>query len=107
MTLGPGPELYWLNMLNICINHKDVAILVNQHVTRNKVPYLIRSIRETPLLGSLLETESGHIGVYHNLCGRMSISNARLGNDWLNRAAIKAGKTNIATSQAAELANKI
>ena len=80
-------------MLNLCINHKDVAILVNQHVTRNKVPYLIRSIRETPLLGSLLETKSCHVGVYHNLCGRMGIGNAWLGNDWLNRAAIKAGKT--------------
>ena len=79
--------------LNLCINHKDVAILVNQHVARDKVPYLIRSIRETPLLGSLLETKSCHIGVYHNLSGRMGISNARLGDDWLNCATIKAGKT--------------
>jgi hypothetical protein len=27
-------------------------------------------------LGSLLETESCHVGVYHNLCGRMGIGNA-------------------------------
>ncbi len=80
-------------MLNLCINHKDVAILVNQHVTRNKVPYLIGTIRETPFLGSLLKTESGHVGIYHNLCGWTGIGNAWLDNDWLNRAAIKASKT--------------
>ena len=80
-------------MFDFCINHKDVAILVNQYVTRDKVPYLIGTIRESSFLGILLKTKSCHVGIYHNLCGRMGIGNARLGDDWLNRAAVKASKT--------------
>jgi len=81
-----------MSMPNLSINHKDVALGIDKDIARNKIPYFIRSIRETPFLGVFLKTESCHIGVNHHLSGWMSISNSWLNNNWLDGTTIEACK---------------
>ena len=80
-------------MLYLGIYHKDITIVVNQDIARNKVPDLVFSISESSFCGSLPKAESSHVGVNHNLRGRMGISNAWLSDDWLYGATIEACKT--------------
>ena len=80
-------------MLNLCINHKDVAILVNQHVARDKVPYLVDVVGIASFCRSLLKTQRCHIGINHYLGSRMGISDSWLDNNRLDGTTIEAGKS--------------
>ncbi len=51
------------NVLDFCIDHKDVAIAVNKNIARNDIPDKVTAVGETSLAIHFLETESGHVGV--------------------------------------------
>ena len=78
--------------LNLCINNKDVAFVVNKDITRNEIPNLVLAVCKTAILIGLFKTKGCHIGVNLNLCGRMGISDSWLDNDRLDGATIKACK---------------
>jgi len=77
---------------NFRIDHKDVAIAVNKDVAGNQVPDEETAVGETTLAVRFLETEGGHVGVNHNLCGRGCVGYANLTENGLHGAAIEACK---------------
>ena len=79
-------------MLYFCIYYKDISFIVNQDIAGEKIPYLVCPVGKSSLSCGLLEAESCHIGVNHDLSGRTSICNSWLDNDWLYSSAIKPGK---------------
>ena len=74
------------------INHKDVAFIVNEYVTRNKVPYLMSVVPESPDLTGFLKPQGSHIGINHYLCGRMGIGYTRLNDNRLDSTSVESGK---------------
>ena len=64
--------------LDFCINYKDVAIAVNKDITGNQVPDEETAVGEATLTVRFLETEGGHVGVNHNLCGGGGVGYANL-----------------------------
>ena len=64
---------------NFRIDHEDVAIAVNKDILAlckrqsraagNDIPDEKTAVGEATLAVRFLETESGHVGVNHNLCG--------------------------------------
>ena len=73
---GYGSEVF-----NFGVNNKNVAITINEHIAGNYVPDLIQFVSETPLAILLHKPDSGHVGVYHNLCGG--------GGHWLRELAVE------------------
>ena len=80
------------NAFDFGIDDEDVAIAINKDVAGNDIPDEETAVREAALAVRFLETESGHIGVNHNLCGGMGIGYARLTENGLHSAAIEACK---------------
>lgn len=80
------------NMLNLCIDNKDVTFVINQNIARHYIPNLVLAVSETPIFGSLFKTKGCHVGVNHNLCGRVRIGDSWLNNNRLDSATIESCK---------------
>ena len=80
------------NALDFCIDHKDVAITVNKNIAGNDIPNEVTAVRETSLAIRFLETEGGHVGVNHNLCGGGGVGYANLTENGLHGATVEACK---------------
>ena len=80
------------NMLNLCIDNEDVTFVINQNIARHYIPNLVLAVSETPIFGSLFKTKGCHIGVNHNLCGRVRIGDSWLNNNRLDSATIESCK---------------
>ena len=80
------------DLFDFRIDYKDVPFLVNQDIARKEIPYFILAIVEASFLSGIHKSQCCHVGVYHNLCGRMSIGYAWLRNDRLNSATIETCK---------------
>ena len=76
--------------LDFCINYKDVAIAVNKDITGNQVPDEETAVGEATLTVRFLETEGGHVGVNHNLCGGGGVGYANLTENGLHGATVEA-----------------
>ena len=57
------------NAFDFGIDDEDVAIAINKDVAGNDIPNKETAVGEATLAVRFLETESGHVGVNHNLCG--------------------------------------
>jgi len=78
--------------LDFCINYKDVAIAVNKDIAGNQVPDEETAVGEATLTVRFLETEGGHVGVNHNLCGGGGVGYANLTENGLHGATVEACK---------------
>ena len=74
------------------INYKDVAIAVNKDIAGNQVPDEETAVGEATLTVRFLETEGGHVGVNHNLCGGGGVGYANLTENGLHGATVEACK---------------
>ena len=57
------------NAFDFGIDDEDVTIAVNKNIAGNDIPDEKTAVGEATLAVRFLETESGHVGVNHNLCG--------------------------------------
>ena len=76
-------------MLYFCINHKNIAICVNQNITWNDTPTLKLPIGKMAFIAFFLKTKSRHISVNNNLCSRTGVGYTCLAKDWLYNATIE------------------
>lgn len=81
------------NAFDFGIDDEDVAIAINKDVAGNDIPDEETAVREAALAVRFLETESGHIGVNHNLCGGSGIGYARLTENGLHSAAMRCSRS--------------
>ena len=80
------------NAFDFGIDNEDIAIAVNKDIARNDIPDEETAVGEATLAVRFLETEGGHVGVNHNLCGGGGVGYANLTENGLHGAAIEACK---------------
>jgi len=74
------------------INDEDVAIAVNKDVAWNDIPDEETAVGKATLAVRFLETEGGHVGVNHDLCGGGGVGYANLTENGLHDATVEACK---------------
>ena len=80
------------NAFDFRIDDEDVTIAVNKDVAGNDIPNKETAVGEATFAVRFLETEGGHVGVNHNLCGGGGVGYANLTENGLHGAAIEACK---------------
>jgi len=80
------------NAFDFRIDDEDVTIAVNKDVAGYDIPNKETAVGEATFAVRFLETEGGHVGVNHNLCGGGGVGYANLTENGLHGAAIEACK---------------
>ena len=90
------------NAFDFGIDDEDVAIAVNKDILAlckrqsraagNDIPDEETAVGEATLAARFLETEGGHVGVNHNLCGGGGVGYANLTENGLHGATVEACK---------------
>ena len=80
------------NAFDFRIDDEDVTIAVNKDVAGNDIPDEKTAVGEATLAVRFLETEGGHVGVNHNLCGGGGVGYANLTENGLHGATVEACK---------------
>ena len=80
------------NAFDFSIDDEDVTIAVNKDVAGNDIPDEETSVGEVPLSVHFLETEGGHVGINHNLCGGGGVGYTNLTENGLNGTTVEACK---------------